>query len=197
MTIDPFEDTKRVAGLPQVRDIFGYNASIADDEAELAARRYEYALEQRDKLNERIRFGCLTLNAASLIALASLIFNKGQLVMLGLRSSEILSPTILFGIGLAFGAVAIWSNGLFYIGMAAKAFEYRSRTAHRKALFQAKFSHRAEGDVTDELEKPAQTAPDFGFSKLTNWLTNISGFCWLVGLACILVTLASGLQIAN
>ena len=185
-SLDPIEDRQRAAKLPQLRDLFGYSASIAESDAELAMRRYEYALEQRDKLNERIRFGCLTLNAASLIAVGTLLQNFDKFEKLGFDKTTLVGAVAFFAVGLAVGAIAIWSNGNHYVQLAAEAFEFRINTAHRSALFQNRISERAEDDVAEELKKPAQSAPDFAYSPLTITLTNFSGSCWLTGLGWII-----------
>lgn len=51
--MDPLQDRIEKAQLPKLRDLFGYNAFSSDLDAQLALRRYEYLIEQRDKLNER------------------------------------------------------------------------------------------------------------------------------------------------
>ena len=189
-TLDPIEDRIRASKLPQLRDLYGYSASVAESDAELAMRRYEYALEQRDKLNERIRFGCLTLNAASLVALGTLAQNIDKVVDFGLSKTTITGVAALFGMGLAFGALAIWSNGSHYVDLAAQAFKFRLDTAHRSALYQAKISERAEDEVSEELKKAPPSAPAFAYSTRTITLTNFSGCFWLVGLTWIIGTLA-------
>ena len=188
-SLDPIEDRIRASQLPRLRDIYGYSASVAESDAELAMRRYEYALEQRDKLNERIRFGCLTLNAASLVAMATLAQNLEKVEQFGLGKSTISGASILFGIGLALGALAIWSNGNHFVSLAAEAFKFRIDANHRSALYQARISENAEDEVAKKLQEVPPAVPAFAYSSLTIGLTNSSGSCWLTGLSWIVFSL--------
>ena len=180
--MDPLADRIEKSKLPKLRDLFGYNAAQADSEAELAARRYEYLIEQRDKLNEKIRFGILTLNAASLVALASLVGDEKKMTFLGLTASDVGYAALIFGLGLACAAVAIWSNSNQAISAPARAYEILIKAANKRAHMDQRCGERAEDEFRKLLDEKPIPSPDFAFSKLTIWSTNAAGSIWLGGL---------------
>lgn len=180
--MNPLTDRIKKSKEPRLRDLFGYNAAWADAEAELAVHRYEYLIEQRDKLNERIRFGILTLNAASLVALVSLVGNKEKFGILGLEPSAIGVAALMFGLGLACAAVAIWSNSNQAISAPASAYQILIAAEHKRAQLEQRCGERAEEEFGQLLDEKPHPSPDFAFSPLTIWLTNTAGSIWLVGL---------------
>jgi len=192
--MNPIEDRIAKAKLPKLRDLFSYNAVRAEGEAALALRRYEYLIEQRDKLNERIRFGILTLNAASLVALASLVGDEKKLKALGLGSASIGTAAMLFGIGLAAAALSIWSNSNHIIDAPASAYEILMRAEHKRAYLEHVCSERAEDEFGKILGEMPNKSPDFAFSRLTILLTNSAGSFWLSGLLFIIFTVARAHQ---
>ena len=188
--MDPIEDRIAKAKLPRLRDLFSYNAVRAESEASLADRRYEYLIEQRDKLNERIRFGILTLNAASLVALASLVGDEKKVKALGLGSTSIGFAALMFGIGLATAALSIWSNSNYAIHAPASAYEILMSAEHKRAYLEHTCSERSEDEYGRILDEKPNKSPDFAFSKLTIWLTNSAGSFWLSGLLFIICKVA-------
>lgn len=189
--MDPLTDRIEKSKHPRMRDLYGYNASLADAEADLAARRYEYLIEQRDKLNERIRFGILTLNAASLVALASFVGEKDKIEPLGLGGSAIGFAALMFGLGLACAAIAIWSNSNHAILAPARAFEILTKAENRRAHMDQRCGESEEEEFRQLLDEKPHASPDFAFSKLTITLTNSAGSIWLGGLMYVVYKVAA------
>jgi len=183
-------DRLTASNLPKIGEIYGYNAACANDEAQLAARRYEYALEQRDKTNERLRFGALTLNAASLFGFISLAGDQSKMSSFGISNNIIGFCSLLFGIGLIFGCLSIWTNANHYTILSAQAFKFRSDANHKSALFEQKIGPEAEKKIEEILQRPAEAAPDFEYSTLTILLTNAAGSLWMTGFGYALATIA-------
>lgn len=190
MVTNPISDRIKAAELPKIGDVYGYNASCAGADAQLAARRYEYALEQRDKLNERIRFGGLTLNAAALLGLASFVGDEKKLLAFGISNTVLGVSALFFGAGIIAGCLAIWTNANHYVELAGSAFKFRTDARHKFALFEAKIGEASENAVSEALAQPVDPLPDFSYSIATIWLTNFSGAFWLTGFGVVFTALA-------
>lgn len=101
---------------PKIRDLFGYNAAIADEELSFATARCIYALDRRHRLQERVMFGSLALNSAALLALLSMAGGEhGKLTALGIGSDTVATGTALFIIGAILAGLAIWVSTNHFI----------------------------------------------------------------------------------
>ena len=190
----PIEDRIEKSKLPKLRDVFGYNAARADAESALALNRYQYLIEQRDKLNERIRFGILTLNGASLVALASILGDSAKIDSLGLTANSIGYASIMFGLGLICAALSIWSNSNQAIFAPAEAYELLAKAEHKRAQLEQICSERAEEEYRKSLEETPSKSPDFAFSKMTIALANAAGSIWLGGLVFLICKIFAATQ---
>ena len=174
---------------PLMQEIYGYNASIEKEEFAVATRRYEYALDRREKVLDRTRFGALAINGATLLAVLGAFGNSGQILhQFGVSDTALKSTIVILTIGMALSALAIWWIAIFHTQIAAKDFEHLSKSCHRNALMQA----RATDDIQDQfsralIEKSHNT--DFSYSKLDHLLINASGSCWLTAIVSLAIPL--------
>ena len=159
---------------------------MADAEAELAEKRYEYAIEQRDRLQERTRFGAITLNAASLLTIGSAVKSSALATQTELVPKALAGPAAIFALGLAAGALSIWVNGNHLTIRAGEAAAANSKAAGRRALFDSKISEHAEAQIATSLDEATKEAsqppPDFTYSAAAMQFANLSAALWLTGL---------------
>lgn len=188
---DAIRDRRHAAALPKIRDVYGHGASMTDAKADFAARRFEYALEQRDKMQDRLRFGAITLNAASLLTIGTTLGNKEAVTQLGIAQTSLTWPAVFFAFGLASGAMAAWVNGNHLIVRAGEAAVENERALRRKALFDAKISEQAETQLSASLDQAlaeaSRPSSDFTYSTRAMQLSSLSGSLWLTGLLWIVL----------
>lgn len=172
---------------PKIRDLFGYNAAIADEELSFATARCIYALDRRHRLQERVRFGSLALNSAALLALLSMAGGEhGKLTALGIGSDTVATGTALFIIGAILAGLAIWVSTNHFIEVTGLEVESLYAARKKKALFDSLSSEEVDRRIKAVLDEPAPEMGDFKYSKLDMFLTNGSGSMWLVGTGAIL-----------
>lgn len=171
----------------KMRDLFGYNAAMADDELSFATARCIYALDRRDRLEERVRFGCLALNSAALLALLTAGGSKeDKLASLGVSSGTVAIGAAFFIIGAMMAALAIWASTRHFIRVTGPEIGNLYAARAKKALFDSLPSEDAGCRVSAALDEPVHEMGDFKFSPVEMFLTNMSGCMWLTGAGVVL-----------
>lgn len=169
-----------------------YNQVVSADAVEFDTRRFEYAVQRRDALIDRIRFGALTLNGASLVGLLAALGGNGQAAKwLGFTPDITLLSASLFAGGVVFAGLSILLEANRCTGQAADAYLRRQAAVSFKASYAQRLSK--EGLAKSERLLNAYTkAPlvDFGYSKLGNVAQSLSTSFWITGLAMPLVNSA-------
>jgi len=162
----------------KMRDLYGYNALIADDELAVANERYRYALERRDKLQDKIRFGSLALNGATLAAMLGIVGNAQEtLRSLGVTSELVRQAIALLVIGMTLSGVSVWWSSICLVKWSAGEFSHAASARHRAALMEQVLSEAAETHFSEALtDRPPP--PGFQYSKVDQLLTNAGGSCW-------------------
>lgn len=168
----------KLAKLPALREIYRVNATLADEDLYIATRRYEQALDRRDKLRERTRFGLLALNAASLVALLSSLGSPWA-TKLQIDEADIAQSVFFFLVGLIGGAIAIWWSGITATRDAATDFEDLLEVRQRKADYDGAATPDAEKKLVNRPAPKWKIPPDYRWSKIDNLLTNLAGSAWL------------------
>lgn len=191
---DAIESRRKAAALPTLREVYRYNASQADAAAALAVRRYEALLEQRDRLTERMRFGVLSLNAASLIALAALIGDKAKLAQLGLSPKIVVVSAVFFVVGSVMSAIAIRMAAIHMTTQAPVASQRVLDSRALVALVDSSCSMQAEEDFQKALAaRTDKVDPDYAWSFAVINVTSWAEGCWLGGVSAILGSMIIGL----
>lgn len=172
----------------KLRDHFGYNAAIADDELSFAKARCIYALDRRDRLQERVRFGSLALNAASLLALLSAVGGEdSKLDALGISAGAVTTMTVLYILGVTLAALAVWVSNNFFVDITGLEIVNLYNARRKKALFDDLSSESGSQWIKEELDKDPKPLGDFEFSRAEIALINSSGSAWLAGTAVALL----------
>jgi len=152
-------------------------------DAELSRSRFEYLVARRDQLLDRLRFGILALNGASLVALISALGGDGAAATwIGLNPPRAKESAAAFVVGTIFAVVSIMIDANIYRTEAGDAEVRRSTLSRLTALYEAPMSKenydRAGAAMSDYHKLPPV---DFQFSKWAIMLLNASGGAWLFG----------------
>jgi hypothetical protein len=191
------EPTKRLEDIPPwdrptMRDLYGYNAKMAEDELAFAARRYEYILERRDRISERLRFGSLALNAASIVAIVTALSSAAQpLGKLGVTAGATICVCIAFLIGMILAGTAVWAGFTHAIDVTSDELKHVQGLRHTNALFEHCWTKNIEVAIGEELgERKAVVTADYRYSSAEMALVQWSSLFWLGGVATLAVSLA-------
>ncbi len=96
------------AELPKITEMDPVTAAMALRNFEHDAATYRHLVERRDTLLDRIQFGAVALNAASLLALLGALGGGGKAaVWLGFNAANALYSSVFFAAGLVAAGVAI------------------------------------------------------------------------------------------
>lgn len=159
--------------------------SMYRHDLEQAVEDRSYFIQRRDQLMERLHFGVLALNGASLIALLGLAGGEGRAAeALGFSGGVILFSACAFAIGIVFAAYSLNKREILYIGEAADANSRSSTLVRLVAMGQTamtKDNHKAYGVAMTELHDLTPTG--FQFNDGTIYARHLAGGAWLAGIS--------------
>lgn len=171
---------------PSLGEVYGYQAIIEREALATANVRYAYSLERRDKLSDRVRFGSLALNGATLAALAGVLGDaKSSLIALGVTDTAIRTAFVLLVIGMIQSALAIWWSGICFTNWASLDSTRLFKARHRAALMEMKRSEESQKQLSDMMSE-TQEVSGFEMSKLDILLTNGGGSFWIGSMLALL-----------
>lgn len=174
--------------IPTIGAVQRYVAHFNELEHDEAAHRFDQLLDRRDKLSERMVFGSLSLNGASVFGLLSV---WDRLSKLGLSPKEIAAATAAFVIGVACAGASVicqHSNLTVYAGRQCARMSFLRRI---KALMATEYTEDNSNVLDDHMQKLSEHAPrDFDDSKWALWLRATSGGVWLGAMFYLLVRAA-------
>ncbi|MGH6786984.1 MAG: hypothetical protein ACREBO_09140 [Novosphingobium sp.] len=189
---DPIRARRQRADTPKMREVYRYNAAHADAAAAIAERRYEVILDQRDRLADRLRFGALSINAASLFALGAVVGDQKKLTSLGLGREVVIVAAMLFLLGVLLSAIGLRQASWHMIGQVPKAFQRMLDSRHERALMDATCSDDAEQRFSETIaNKKAEGDPDYAWSPQADAFTNWSGGAWVGGVTTLLISMVT------
>lgn len=175
----------RLADAPRVESAFPELAELNRHDRDLALADFRYLLERRDKLTERIRFGLLTLNGASLLALLSALGGSGQAATwLGFTRENAIYSATAFTAGLFLAGSAVWAQQNWYteeVGDASKRVRTLARTS---AQFRRPLTKRNVDQVGKHIDEVGDL-PLVGF-QYSFWAIlaqNAAASAWFIGIA--------------
>jgi len=157
-----------------------------------ALKELAYYYDRRDKLFERIRFGVLTLNGASLIALISALGGTGAAATwLGFTQDNVIYSAAAFTLGTIAAGVGIAAQQFHYQREALDGFLRASALSSLAAHYERKASPEALDKHEQDMDALAKL-PLTGFqhSHVAIWAQNFSQGAWLAG---ILVPLSTAI----
>lgn len=177
------------AGINSIEQQSKVSFSMHRHDLEQAIEDRRYFIQRRDQLMERLHFGVLALNGASLIALLGLASGEGKAAeSLGFSGGVILFSACMFALGIMLAAHALNERENLYVGEAADANSRSSTIVRLIAHGQApmtKDNHESYGAVMTELHDLPQTG--FQYSDGTIYPRHWAGGIWLVGISAPLI----------
>lgn len=175
---------------PKIGDVQRFVAHFNDAEHEEASHRYDQLIELRDKLSERMIFGALALNGASVFGLMS-VWEK--LLKLGFYPHELagLSATLVAGVASAgFSAVFQQVN---IVRNAARQYARMAHLRRMKALMATDYTESNAQILSEHIDQlPDHPPRDFKESIAAFALRGLSGGLWLGAMGYLLAK-ASGI----
>lgn len=167
-----------------VRDLYRYNDSVSKEELRAAQARYDYLLQRRDQVNDRIRNGTIALNAVALLgvltALSTDLVSGGSF---GVSPGDLAFSASCFMVGLILAVVGIAAESWRIPGEAATQFALLSHHRRQRGVLDSAFRESSHEELTQAMEEIHELqAVDFEWSSLANWATNLSAGAWLAGM---------------
>ena len=165
-------------------EILPVNARRFRDEYQFARSRYEYLISRRDQLIDRLRFGVLTLNGASLVALLAAVGGKGEAAQwLGFTAATAKYSVAAFVVGIVLAGISVIIDANLYRTEAGDAFARQSSASILASRFEDRASDQSLGLMQKEMAE-FHEAPlvDFQHSPLAIALQNFAGGSWLSGI---------------
>lgn len=146
---------------PKIKDVIPINFSAYSADAALMRSRLEYLVNRRDQMFDRLRFGYLALNGASLTALMACLGGDGQ----------------------AAAWIGFNPPRARYRKEAADALVRRAAVQRLADLYEGAYTEKNLAQV-DEAMPDLVKAPlvDFQYSAPAIILQNLSGGAWLTGI---------------
>lgn len=168
----------------KLRDVVPSLAVQHEHDRSAAQHDFDYTIERRDSLNDRIQFGSFTINGASLLALMGVLGGNGEAAQwLGFTPSLALFSAGSFTLGCILAGHAI-NQQLNQITEEAGDANTRIMTLRRLAAMYDEPYSREVYDKLDQVMKEHHASPLIGF-RYSNWaitVRHLSGGCWLAGI---------------
>lgn len=183
--------------MPKLKEVnpFGYELNLQNRNISLGER--DYLIQRRDQLQDKINFGLIALNGASLVALLSLLAGKGEASKaLGFSGFNALWSATGFTVGLLLAAYAIARSHSVSIDEASNA---NTRLIKLSALV-AHYENETSTEVFERNEElfnnyVAVPLTGFTYSRRAILAQSFSAWAWFFGLVTPLATaLAPQLQ---
>ncbi len=155
----------------------GFNAAA---EHAFARARYEYLITRRDQMYDRLRFGAMALNGATLAGLMAAMGGDGKgAAWVGLTSRVAVWSAAAFVLGLACAGIAALIASNKYTTESGDAF-VRYMTAKRLAATYEASDWDSAGTAMDDHHKSPLV--DFQYSMAAIAFQNAAYGCWLGGI---------------
>lgn len=175
-----------------VRDEYRFLASTTDHDLQNTTECFTYLLSRRDKLFEKVRFGMLTLNAASLAGLVS-VLDKTQ-------GANAVVPLTKFCLGFAAGSFVVGMVlSVIVLGIdmgsanmyAARSFSRMSKLRSLKAMLDSYCTEHHINETIAAMKTVHSDSPrDFDYSLWALILYNGAGGAWIAGILVLFFQLA-------
>jgi len=175
-----------------LRTVDPVNARAYELEAPFSERRYEYLVQRRDELSDKIRTGSLALNGSSLVAMLAALSGEGKAAQwIGLTPDNTALTAAFFVVGAAAsGAAIIVANGLFATE-ASDAFDRMLKARQVLSIYDAEDSQQSR-DASLRALQDFHAAPlvDFQYSRASIAAQSSGAGLWLAGMCIPLLTAA-------
>jgi len=169
-----------------VKDQFKGNAAYNAVEMAAADRRFDYLLQRREKLAERISFGMIALNAGTLVAVVTAAGSSSGFAQ-HLSDRTVALVVTACCIGIVAAIVSIFCDSLNVTGMASTEYSRLAHLRQTHVILESELNQDTADKLGTQVEQlPQHVARDFAYSRAAIWLLNASGFCWLIGVWCVI-----------
>ncbi|WP_294211328.1 hypothetical protein [uncultured Sphingomonas sp.] len=175
-----------VSQIKAIREHDAVNGYIAAADQNFSRARYEYLVTRRDQMQDRLRFGAMALNGASLAGLMAAMGGDGKAASwAGLSGTVALWSATAFILGITCAGVAALIASNKYTTESGDAFK-RYMTAKRlAATYEGGDWDQASGAMEEHHESPLV---DFQYSTASIALQNAAHGCWLAGICLPVLT---------
>lgn len=176
-----------------VKDAQRFLASTTASRLHAAQNRYDYLIERRDRMNDRVRTGLILLNSASLLGvLTALGTELIATAEFGIDVADLAFSASCFITGSILAAAALMWETWTVAPQAAKQFDRLSRLENLQGTLDLELSGNSLDDCRKRMNEVHALPPeDFAFSHLANWLGNFAAGAWLAGMSLPLIRIAS------
>lgn len=169
----------------RVADVLTSGVVAANAEYELAAKRFDYLVSRRDSLLDRVRFGTLALNGASIIAVLTILGGDGKTAgWIGFNSIAAKWSLVFFAVGTVLAGVSSWLEANRAREEPAQAFERLHFYGTLSSMYSLPGTDENQLKVLAEWEK-CKKLPlvDFGYSHASIWTGTFGAASWLCGIS--------------
>lgn len=169
--------------MPSLGDAHPYMKTVHDSDYKRTVDSYRYIIARRDSLIDRIRFGLIALNGASLVALLSAIAGGGKgAAWIGIDQSKAPLVAACFAAGALLAGFSAIRQEYVSTMEAADAFTRLMALQHALSLY-GKPDEAIAREKLDEAVQAVHKAPliDFQFSIAAGVAQSFSGAAWLLG----------------
>lgn len=174
--------------IPTIGEVQRYVAHFNELEHDEASHRYDELLDRRDKLAERMVFGSLALNGASVFGLLS-VWDK--LVLIGFAPDQIAGSAAMFVIGIACAGFSVTFQHSSLTVNAGRQYARMSFLRRIKAQMATEYTEANANALDQHMRELVEHSPrDFDDSHIAMWLRGISGGAWLGAMTYLLMRVA-------
>jgi hypothetical protein len=174
---------------PLMSDVRRYLDSTNKHQLSIAETRYEYLLQRRDQLFDKVRNGLLALNSASLLAVLTALGNptvsSGKF---GLSVNDLAAAACAFAVCLILACVGFWIETNRMQGEVATQFDRMLRHQNLRGMLDSTFTAEHDAQCHEAMKEVHKLPPkDFGHSKFEIIVTNTAGGIWIGGMAVLIM----------
>jgi hypothetical protein len=168
-----------------LKDISPVTRAMHEHAFEAATTELRYHIERRDRLNDRIRFGLIALNGASLLALIGALGGDGEAAhWLGFTSTNAMISACCFTFGLLAAGLSVTSQQTVTIKEAGDASARALVLSRLLALYEqpsTSENHERLGKAMEEYSGLELTG--FQFNPRSFTAQGLAASAWLIGIA--------------
>ena len=166
-----------------VRHAEPVNAAMFAADVAFTASRFKYLISRRDQLLDRLRFGVLALNGASIVALLSALGGDGAAASwIGFNPPRARASAIAFVCGAVLAGAAKMVDANLYRKEAGDAEARRATASLLSALYEGPFTQEHHAQIEPVMKRYHELPlVDFQYSLISIVLLNMGAGVWLFG----------------
>lgn len=176
--------------IPVVADAVATNAAMHRRDLDIAAQQYMYFIQRRDNLIEKMRFGLVTLNGGSLIALISVLGGDGSAATwLGFTPGNAIISALSFTLGTILAGKSLDSQTNHYVQEAGDQNTRLSAYVALTALCESPLSESSYDNYGRALEATKDLPlTGFQYSWFAIHAQHLAAGAWFTGIGTPLIS---------